>query len=311
MKLTRILFVVIILSAVNCFAQETKWTRIEFEKKVSFSIPDGYLVTKASNCKNCGYRFIYYKTNFHIDVEISGSSTYYSAKTQVNNFRAESNDSEKIEIDKVIIRRFIFNRKRIKSVIVLIATDDYYYKISVGAEKESDLRLLKLVNSIKINGKSIFPQEIDETLFSENSINGLYLKTSPEVDKALSRQIRENPIYKVVASTSELNNASNFKNNYSRLLFFLEEPSWYRPFYKEMLEKKILGKVTVSATLKADGEIDDIKVVTTVDKKITDLIVKSVQAKKFVPAQIDGKDVDYNFFMEYNLDFSDGNILKG
>jgi hypothetical protein len=284
MKLNKILFLVIILAAVNCFAQETKWTRIEFEKTVSVSVPDGFLVDVEKNSGDRKFRIMYYIKDFQIELNIYKSD--YS-KQSVNNYRMETNDSEKIEVEKIIARRLISTMYDLKSNVVVIGTKKLFYNLRVQMKSEDDPIAMQFINSIKINGKIAFPQKSEN--ISEVAILDSTLKTSSEIQSAWNRVVSKSEEYTNASSIKEIMKQTNPTEKYLREPIFIENP--YYSISKNIIPEilsillsgnrgKDLGKIAASVKLLANGETGEIKIFSTADKKMTKFVVRAIRGLK-------------------------------
>jgi hypothetical protein len=315
MKLNKTLFSVILLAAITCFAQDANRTQIEFEKTVSVSVPDGFLVDAEKNDNNRKYRILYYKGNFQIELIVYKSD---NSKNEIYRYPVHANDSETVETDKVVARRLIFSEYYFKSNTILISTKKYFYNFRVQMKNQDDPTALRFINSIKINGKSAFPQKVEPTTTTEISMLDTELKTSPEVMAALNRRVIESDEYIKAASSDEImKNPKLTTANYTSQPIFIEEPFALvmKKLIPQMLSGKSLGEVTVSLQLLANGEIGQVSVFSTADEKTTKMVVRSMRAIKFIPAQIDGKNADYYFFIKNNLNLTnslgnEGSIIK-
>jgi Gram-negative bacterial TonB protein C-terminal len=300
MKLSRILFIVISFCAVTCFAQEAKWTRIEFEKTVSVSVPDGFLVDMEKNDKNRKYRIFYCRKDFQVWLSVFNHN--YS-KDEVKHYKMNSNDSEYAEIDKVVARRLISDTSKIKLNMILIGTKKYYYEIRLHMQNTDSIDAKRFIDSVRINGKQAFPQKLD-LLGNEKVVSDFNLQTSVEVLNILNRKIDESEEYNQFATLNELlKEAVQIREKDISLPIILEQPSQFLPdqYTAEFSAGKNLGEITTSVLIKANGEMGKISVFSTANEIITKAVVKAIRSIKFLPAKLDGVNVDYNYVIHLNF----------
>jgi Gram-negative bacterial TonB protein C-terminal len=300
MKLSRVLFVAMIFCAMNCFAQETKWTQINFEKTVSVSVPDGFLVDMEKNDKDRTYRIFYCGKDFQVWLSVFKHN--YS-KDKVKHYKMNSNDSEYAEIDKVVARRLISDTSEIKLNMVLIGTKKYYYEFRVNMQNTDSINAKRFIDSVRIKGKQAFPQKI-ESLSTEKVVSDLDLQTSSEVFNALNRKVDESEEYKKCATLDELlKEFVRLREKDISLPIILEQPTNFLPnqYISDFSAGKDLGEVTVSVLMKANGEMGEISVFSTSDEIITKSVVKVIRSVKFLPARLDGVNVDYNYVIHLNF----------
>jgi hypothetical protein len=294
MKLSRILFVVIILSAVNCFAQETKWTRIEFEKTVSVSVPDGFLVDVEKNDINRKYRIFNLNGNIQIWISVFKHS---NSKNLVTGFRMDSNDSEKVVIDDIIIRRLIANLSASKSNVVLIGTKKFLYDFRILMNNDTDTSVLKFIDSIKIKGKPVFPQKFEAKGTSENELLDTDLKTSTEIIAALNRKDSESEDYLKIATFDEPEkNATTgtLQRTFSRQPFLINEAALNLEAFNIMKDTKESGVFSFCIKLRETGEIGEISVFTTFKEETIKKLVRAYRKLRFISPQSNGKNVEFN-----------------
>jgi hypothetical protein len=303
MKLSRILFVLMVFYAVNCFAQDIKWTRIEFEKNVSVSVPEGFLVDMGAYYLRGKGRIIYQNSDFLIELDAD-------PKRAVRKFVSDTWSVDTVETNKVIARRFIYTDSP-KLDFVLVGTDKYYYKFRIQTENTDDPKVLRFIDSIKIEGKSAFPQNTESAVTDETTVSFSNLKTSSEIKVAESLNRSDTNEYKKASSIDEIKKQDTKPVKYSRLPLIVGKSSLMQNLIGSIIARKDLGKAVIKVLLKSDGNTGEVTIFSTADEKTTKEIFKQVKNRRFVPAQIDGKNADYVEILEYDLDFSSGRVLNG
>jgi hypothetical protein len=306
MKKSKYIFLILILffAIVTCSAQE-KWTRIEFEKTVSVAVPDSFLVDAEKNDRNRKYRVFAYNSDFQIELNVYKND---NPKVAVNYYRMESNDSDKTEIDGMAVRRLIKFQNKLQINIVLIGTKNFVYAFRVLAENINAILIQRFIDAIKINGKSPFPQQVEPIKTIETLISDSELKSSVEVVNSWNRKISKTEEYEKVTKPDNLLTKPVLDKPYSRTIIFLNDP-------ETLMTKKVTKfivrsdrpeipkepeQVLALITFLASGEIGTIKVFSTGDEDNTKSIVKSIKSIKFLPAQIDGKNVSSQTLLSFS-----------
>jgi hypothetical protein len=311
MKLSRILFVLMGFYAVNCFAQDIKWTRIEFEKTVSVSVPEGFLVDMEKQNVFVSQKLSVFSSNgdFWFSLKIRD---YVNPKRSVIGYRADSNDSERFSSDQAVAKRLIFNKGSFIENKILIGTKRTYYEFNIRIPNNGQARVLalKLIDSIKLGEKTPFPQSIEKadvtTVLLESD-----LKTSPEVLAAYRREFVENEDFTRVMTATEIINLQKAENReFSRQVILIDNRFGVA---KDRIGQNITlkGKILVAALFKADGSLGEIKAFYTSDEKTAKAVIKEGKKTKFIPAQVSGKKVDSFHFQLIDLDLlGDKNLIR-
>jgi hypothetical protein len=310
MKRLNYIGITILLLTFGCFAQETKWTRIEFEKTVSVSVPDGFLVDLENFYLSSTGRIIYNCSDFEIEIVIYD---YYQPRVAVRDHIENATRREKYETDDVIARRFIytFQEPRLNQDAVIVGTNKYYYKFRVFTKNLEHPYVRRFINSIKINGKSAFPQNIESTTAAENVIRDSDLKTSSEIKLASKRKVNKIAEYAKVASIDEIYKQEVSEKKYSRLPFFVGDEISIDSFFSQSMQRKDYGRLAVCVLLKADGTLGIINIFSISNEKVVKTAIKFIQKLKFVPAQIDGKNADFVKIWDVDLDLGgNGKVIN-
>jgi hypothetical protein len=302
MRLSRILFVAIIFCTVTCYAQETKWTRIEFEKTVSVSVPDGFLVDVEKQAVFVNQKIRVFSSNgdFWFSLKIFN---YTNPKRSVNGYRSESNDSDRFSSDQAVVRRLIFNKVSLDENTIIIGTKKNYYEFSIRVPNEGEARTLalKLIDSIKVGEKKLFPQNIEKIDVATVLLDS-DLKTSPEVLTAYQREFKENDEFTRISTAAEIIDMQKADNReFSRQIILIDN---HFGVAKNRIGSNITpkGKILVAALFKADGSLGEIKAFYTSDETTAKAVIKEGRKTKFIPAQVGGKNVDSVYFQLIDLD---------
>ena len=303
MKLTG-LFALILLFAVICFAQEQtdgkneiKWTRIETkDKDLSVSLPNGFLVDAEPKEGGQKTRIIGFQNGFVMELTIyeAGNSkerldwVHPGERDKVTAFRSNGFDGKNI----------VSNEDGFSSSIYL-AWEKKFYRLFVRGENEQSPQVTRFLYSIKLNGQPLFVQKTPKVDSAEEIVSVSSLKTSDEVLAALKRKSEDVKISYVLNSAK--NKTPEDKTKYSRPPIILYQP---RPEPdRNAIPRKQFADDKPQAisfrcrlTLLANGQIGEITVLSSFPEYVTEIykrnVMNSVRQIRFVPAQINGKNVD-------------------
>lgn len=294
MKFIYALIVVFVLFF-NLSAQKTekKWVEIGSQKnELIFSVPSDYLVDNEEK----ELQILGFQENCAFRVKIEPTS---DAKSRVKSMR-KMNWHKELKLSTFVKDEFVGN------VYSSEAADKLDYKIYIASEKalytiyaESAAAkkeiLEKFLFSVRLNGKSLFKQNDAAQESFENFIPIAMLKTSKEVVDALNQKDgeRTKPEYEKIAEEIKEN------PEITRPSFILRKP---RPSYTDSARQdNISGTVGLKVEFLADGQIGKVKVVRKLYAGLDSEAAAAAKKIKFLPAQINGKNVDSEMFVEYTF----------
>jgi hypothetical protein len=179
-----------------------------------------------------------------------------------------------------------------------IAKKDTMYFLRVAAKTEREKEVSRFLYSVILQGKPLFVQK-EKSNFPEETVSVSSLKTSPEVIEAFERKPQKNKInITYEAGVTEIDNEIE---GLTRKVIILE-----RPF--PSLNPGIAngGSTSFTAKLKikflANGQIGDIVVLTITHKDFSKACVEAAQKIRFIPAQITGKNADFEEIIDYTVE---------
>lgn len=298
MKLNKILLLITMLTAMTCFAQETKWTRIEFEKTVfSAALPPEMIVDAEKFERTRMYKIWSYSEGFKVNLV---AYKYDRPKEYLKNLRVGgSSESDQIEIGDIYARKFLYSKDGYYSAQIFIATKKALHYFSFTSNETDNINLTRFLNSLKTQGKIIFPAEKPSPEEAENTLIDTQIKSSPEVVTAINRV------------------PNNLKGNYevdrvTRVMSKIEKPNILTKAPIILREArgrgdKIKGQlVTVRIQLLANGDTGEVAVFSDADDKAIFEVVEAVRSMKFLPAKLKGKNVDSYYVVLFNGIVGDG-----
>jgi hypothetical protein len=278
---------------------EAKWTRIETDAKdLSIAFPPHFIVDAEKRERGQRFQITGFANNVRMEITIykdsnavqriqgsrpQGSSNFSAfEKNSFRGTRAVDADTDKIY----------------KETISLIK-DDYYYVLRLLSNDKSKSEIERFLYSIKLKGDNLFVTP-KPTNYSEETVLFSSLKTNPEVLEAYARKFEKK---KGKVSTELSSNSEEFitYEKYSRPPVILHRP---RPSFVPKYDG-ITGGFSYSALVKlellASGQVGDIVILSSDDKKFTDACVESARKIRFIPGQINGVSVDSTYIVDYSI----------
>jgi hypothetical protein len=297
MKIINTLLIILALSFI-CFAQEAKWTRIEFEKNLfSATLPPEIIVDAEKTEGIRKFKIWSFGEGIQVNLVVY---KYDKPKEYLKNLRVGgSSESDQTEIGDVYARKFLFAKSGYYSAQIYIAAKKALYYFSFTSNKTDNANLARFLNSVKTNGKIIFPAEKNSPEVVENMLADIDLKSSPEVITAINRvpnNLKAN--YEVDRVTRSMN-AIEKRTTMTRLPIILREA--------KAKSDKLKGQlVLVRIQLLANGDTGEVAVFSDADDKAIFAAVEAVRSMKFLPAQLKGKNIDSYYVLLYNGEIGDG-----
>jgi hypothetical protein len=293
MNLSRILFVALLLSAINCFAQETKWTRIEFEKNAfSVSLPSDMIVDAEKYDKDHKLRIWSVLGETQINLVVSEPNE--NPKESIRRFGFNgAKETDQSEIDKVYARKILYDTNNTFPSMICVATKKYLYLFAFSSKLNGSVDIAHFLNSIKISGKIVFATDKVLPDEAEKVVADTELKSSPEVLTALNR-VPNNLKAKYETERVSMSIEEIWKPpQMTRMPIFLRKPVFNL--------NKLKGKpVLVRIKLLANGDTGEVTAFSAdADDKTISAVVDAVRTIKFVPAQLNGKNVDSYYVQEF------------
>ncbi len=176
------------------------------------------------------------------------------------------------------------------------ASSNGVYTISAYSKSMTGNIYLRFLHSLRLNEnpffeqKMVFPSEHQTVPISSLKIDEIVLKALQQEDS----------LEKVLEKTSrEENEKIVDTSNYSRAIIILRRP---RAYYTDSArQRQAQGTVRLKATFLANGQVGTIKIAKSIDKDLDREAFKAARKIKFLPAEVDGKPVDSDRFVEYSF----------
>jgi hypothetical protein len=297
MKIINTLLIISVFSLI-CFAQDKKWTQINFENNLfSASLPPEQVIdTEKIKDSKRQLKVWAFADGFAATV------TSYKAdkpKDFLKNLRVGAKGSDQTEIGDVYARKFIFGDGDSYSAQVYLATKKSIYYFSFSATQANSTIVDRFLNSLKTQGKVLFPAEKSSSAEAENTIAEIDLKTSSEVLTALNR------VPNNLKANYEIDRVTRSMNKVQKGSILTRYPIILRD--ADPKSGKIKGQmVVVRIQLLANGDTGEVAVFSDADDKAIFAAVESMRSMKFLPAQLNGKNVDSYYVLLFNGEVGDG-----
>ncbi len=291
---------ILILSVTAIFAQpkaaNSEWVRIEgFVREYSFLMPEGYFVYR--NKKTSETYLSSYKNDVSINIHITSE---FSPRERLKGLE-EKYDGGDCKYDYYTLgpysgKFFTCENSKQFSKTIYLASGSGYFKIVVGALSEFEKDVTKFLGSLRFHGAPLFRRYNESVSSDEKSLSVLDLKNDPLVEEYLNKPDNEN---------IKWGNSGNLKAAffdadsavYSRDLIILR-----RKTPKFSFKRGSFISVKIKIHFPVSGKIEKVEVISSTGTDHTEKVIESLKEMKFIPAQIDGKDVECSRVMQFGFD---------
>jgi hypothetical protein len=297
-----------------CFGQdkmpptEKRWTRVETQdKEVSVSIPSDFLtdaVKKEYN--NQLLRLIAFQNGAQMELLIYAENNPKKYLSQL-----EAPQSKKIGDGAFILKRFPGGDKdQYFAETIYLASKNKLYCFFVRAETGDNPEISRFLYSIEAGGKPIFINDsADKNAMPATTVSTTELKTSPEIMTALSQK-SEKSDRKITYEFKTVKLPETAFDFLMRPYVILVDPHpqfasySVRPTIISSRADRNDGKATFKVELLSGGQVGDITVFSTSDRRILYEFIEGIKKVRFLPALKDGNPIDseWNFELE-SFDF--------
>ena len=273
-----------------------EWTRIEsVSKDFSVALPSGDYLTYNEN----GRANIWYEEHgrsFAVNME-KGDWAKGRFKAWSDPNRDTSSD-QVIKLGDFIGRWYTQTSEKTGTQYYWFqfASSHGWYSVSVRVPKGDSEIAQRFIRSMRLKGKPIINGVASDTPESQTVRVDTY-KTSDLFKQALKQPIRKDlKLEKYLGPPGPTKIDSTI---YSRDLMILEKP---RPSYTDDARmNNITGTIRLRVTFLADGTIGAIQVVKSLGMGLERQTFEAAKQIKFLPAEIDGKPVDIEQYVEYTF----------
>lgn len=288
---------------------KNEWTRIESENKEVFvSLPSDFLAdAEKKSFDNQSLRVISFQNGVQMEFLI------FNVEKPQKHLKELKTGSESKTIDS---GGNSFTLKRISGSetekyffeTIYLASKKYLYCFYVRAENADKPEISRFLYSIKANGKPIFISKEREKINAEKSLSVAQIKTSSEIQTALNQSF-ENTERKINYEFKKLKINSNPIDFSVRPEIILVEPFpsgkslSVRPAFLASYMGQNSGSATIKMKLSANGQVGDVTVFSTSDRRVLYEFMEGIKKFRFLPAMKNGKAVDSELIIEFEFPY--------
>lgn len=172
-----------------------------------------------------------------------------------------------------------------------------FYKMTIAADSPNNVNISLFLMSLRFRRMPLFPKYNEPPDKTEKIISEKGLKNDPLVEQYL--KTKDNDSIQVTTPKSiKTYLFSGDSPVYSRDLIIIRRKA--DKWFHDMSKKPVSGSAKLRIRFLASGQIDKVEVVASSSWEYTQKAIDSLKDWRFVPAQIDGKDVDCSRIMEFN-----------
>jgi len=311
MKRAQILLIFLVLFGwARIFAQENpvpaeKWMRLENDDKdFSVALPTNAVIDAEE--RKYGQRFKAVALQNGVEMELQITSNKNVKDRLINIQPLDFNKLVSFKVGDFLILKSE-PRSPIKKFYnrFWIIKKETLYLLTVAAQTGREKEVARFLASFTVAGKPFVALK-EKTNFPEETVAISDLRTSAEVAEAFARKLEKNKIKVTYEATSD--DADDLETEgLTRKAVILERP----------LPKIELGfgggisangrfNIKLKVNFLAHGQIGDMTVLSVVNKEISKACVEAAQKIRFVPAQLNGKNVDSVRIVDYHVQLFSG-----
>lgn len=295
-KIARIIFCLclLLLFNLNFNAQPSDWVRVESDTKdLSVSFPNDFIIHNDKKDKE-PTRIFGFKNGVVMELHVlkeMNPKDRLGRMTFAPDLSASEFTKNKFQGKMAVSEE---SRKDFHQIIYLASNKNLYH-LEVSAPDKGLSEITRFLLSIKIDNEALYkgnlPQPGLETVKTFTA-----LPTSPEIIEANARKADKTETTATYKKLSEA--AARDFRRYSRAPIVLDSsypnfrasPSGNKPFFARA-EVKLL----------ANGQVGDVVIYSDSNSIFTEACAKAARKIKFIPAQINGQNVDSVDIVEYHV----------
>jgi hypothetical protein len=292
-----LLLPVLLLCFVPVFAQPkdagARWVKFESVLRgYGFMLPEGYF---AYQNKKTGDTFLSsYRDDVSINIRVIGSFFPREyLKGVENKFDMDECKYDYYTMGPYVGKFFTCENREQFSRTIFLASDNTFFKITVGALSGFEKNVTVFLASLRLRGSQLFP-----------TYNGVpSVKTEDKV--VLIADLKSDPIAELYLNKPDNENIKwGNSGNQKQVLIDANTPVYSRDLIILKSEvpkfpKKIAVSVKVKVHFLTTGQIENVEVLSSTSPEYSQKVIESLKEMKFIPAQLAGKDVDVTRVMEF------------
>lgn len=299
-----LLIVVIVAAAVSATAQTTKWTRYVAEDgKFSALLPTGAVID-AKKSDSGEFFWVY---GFVPAVEITLTARKRPEFLFIRPVPGQPEQPQSTENEEFVVSKWENKTGGRYQTVIGILGKKILYNLRVEGPAANHPDVMRALLGLRIHGKPLVSQKDPETDAAGEVVLSK-LVTSPEIEEARKRKIVDMK-GRISYEAATNGNVAPPKPNYTRRAIIVEQPppmpdpgSSYLALRNATQVRGVnVSNVTVRVTLRADGQVGDIVFIGTPLADFAKRVRQAARKIRFVPAQLDGRNVDSEEFIDYSL----------
>lgn len=298
------------MAAASLSAQDAaRWTTLESEnKELSVAFPPNFLVDAETHDYNQRQRIVGFQNGVKMELVIYKESNPKQRLGLMRNEKAEWLSMTNFTVKQFSGRNLIYRKNRYVNSLYL-ASDDFYYSISISASSEQKPEVSRFLLSIKLNNKPLITTAANKTetgagAAAAESVSVTTLKTSPEVFEALNRKIEKTKgkiDYELETNSAEKELPVQDDEIRPAIILVRERPNFRMSLSGRNFEDQ-KSKVKIRTRLLANGQIGDMIVYSNADREIISSCIEAVRKSKFIPAGKNNQPIDSEQDFEYSFE---------
>lgn len=298
-----LIFALSICFAISALGQESnaanvsKWTAITTAgNQLRFSVPRGHLVDAEKRSRNQRTKIFAFESGVAIEI------AYFDDDAKRRLGYIKPVDGEITYFEKGPFKGLVnFSRPGSKSYFqkIYLASDQGYYEIGVFAADEKSKCIERFLFSISVAGEPLFKgSKQNDSLDDAVSISTL--QTSSEVLDAVAKKIDKHDTTRETKPFSEELKKYDYSLLSRQPISLTREVPDFRPEPGGEGFRRYTAVIKVNVL--ANGQIGKTTAYSDSDEKFIDSCVNAVRRLRFIPAQMDGKNVDFDYYVDFSLE---------
>ena len=307
-------FIFTLVFAFEAQAQNSEWIRIESEnKEISFAVPnnfsfvfdkEGFTRQNPQNWRE----IIEYKNIRSLSAYDNGTTMFFESYDVKNGKKAVAYllpNLKDAQITSISFENFsgfqIISEKTIYTAFYYLASENHIYYIGVGAHKKSSESVYQFLNSIKLEGKSVFNLPTERVAETKEILSIVNLPETPieiEYNKMTKEEKKDWENKRKDVEKTKISPLESKSDDGEKLTVLFKPAPDYTDYARKSGEQ---GKVLLKATFSPNGSIGKVVVLQGLRYGLTENSIRVLKRVKFIPAEKDKSPISVTRTIEYNF----------
>ena len=297
--------------------QAAKWTEV-YDDKLGFALtlPSDFLIdnneqrdyflapvlASLPEVKDVFERPVLYGRHASVSMRVSVRSIRQTsqAKDYLWRYVPFSGDGypfQDFKVGKYTGRKVTLDRDELLGTLVAMAVGAKIVTVTAYAAETDRAIYERFIRSLTLDGQKLFGVDSDEIVYAQTRVALSDLQTSPEITVALA--VRRSRIrFSGARPLSDFVSEPKPSSTMTRHLIILRQP---RKFPYLPPHQKFNGTIKAKVVFQKDNTIGDIVIYGDAPKQMLKKIFAEIQEIKFLPAQIDGRNIDLKKDLRFDL----------